>query len=521
MSPSRSEALDQKAAQAAAGAAFLLIAHQVAARAVRDALFLSAFEVKSLPLVMGGAAIAALGGAELLSLALARRSPARVVPAAAALSALLLVAWWGIGFASPRAAALLVYLHVSAFGGALVSGFWSLVNERFDPHTARKVVGRIGTGATAGGMAGGALVWLCSRIMPLPAIAAGARVGLVGAACSGARASASTKPPRAHRRGRCCCARTCATSPSSLDVTEALLDFQFKAQATERFVSGPPLLGAFAVFHTAMGVLSLLLQATLSRTSLRQLGIAGTLALRPLLTALSSLAGTLAPRLATATLARGAHESLTNSLFRSAYELLYTPVPEAEKRRVKALVDVSVDKAGALLGSAVVALVLALAPITADALLFGLACLLSLAALVLSPTLHHGYVQTLEQSLLAGRVRLDTLDPLDHTSQGTLAHTGNLERDTLLRQIALLRGEEPSLVPDAGERATLDALRQLRSVEPATVRGCCARTGPEPLLVTKPLLANTMMMPTSSALRRAAPRITGQLVDAMLDTAGD
>ena len=90
MTPVRADALDQKAAQAAAIAAFLLIANQVASRAVRDALFLSAFEVRSLPLVMGAAAIAALVGAEILSRALARRSPARVVPAAAALSALLL-----------------------------------------------------------------------------------------------------------------------------------------------------------------------------------------------------------------------------------------------------------------------------------------------------------------------------------------------------------------------------------------------------------------------------------------------
>ena len=106
MSPSRTEALDQQAAFAAAVAAFLLIANQVAARAVRDALFLSAFEVRSLPLVMGAAAVSALAGAELLSYALARRSPARVVPAAAALSAALLAVWWAVGLFAPQAAAL-------------------------------------------------------------------------------------------------------------------------------------------------------------------------------------------------------------------------------------------------------------------------------------------------------------------------------------------------------------------------------------------------------------------------------
>jgi len=536
MSPSRSEALDAKAAQAAALAAFLLIANQVAARAVRDALFLSAFEIQSLPLVMGAAALAALGGAELLSLALARRSPARVVPAAAALSAVLLGAWWAVGLFSPRAAALLVYLHVSAFGGALVSGFWSLVNERFDPHAARRVVGRIGTGATAGGMAGGAFVWLCAQIIPLHATPLVlVALGLLGAAVlsrsrAGERAAqdpAAAAPLAAAVLLRNTHLRNVALVVLLGAITEALLDFQFKAQASERFVSGPPLLSAFAAFHTAMGVLSLLLQATLSRTSLRQIGIAGTLALRPLLSALCSLAGTLAPRLATATLARGAHESLTNSLYRSAYELLYTPVPEAEKRRVKAVVDVSVDKVGALLGSAVVALVLALAPTAAGSLLFGLACLLSLAALALSPTLHHGYVRTLEQSLLAGRVRLDTLDAIDHTTQVTLAQTGGLERNALLRQIALLRDEGVSLVPDAvpGDRSTLDVLGQLRSGEPAAVRAVLrASPEPEPLVVSAllPLLADDEVMPdVVRALRRAAPRITGQLVDVLLDTSAD
>ena len=536
MTPARADALDQKAAQAAAIAAFLLIASQVASRAVRDALFLSAFEVRSLPLVMGAAAIAALAGAELLSRALARHSPARVVPAAATLSAVLLAAWWAVGLVAPRAAALLVYLHVSAFGGALVSGFWSLVNERFDPHTARRVVGRIGTGATAGGMAGGALAWISAQLAAAAGHPAGARRA-GPARGQGARATgrAATRDPRPAADAPLAAVvllrnphlRNVALVVLLGAVTEALLDFQFKAQASERFVSGAPLLGAFAVFHTGMGVLSLLLQATLSRSALRQLGIAGTLALRPLLTGLSALSGALAPRLATATLARGAHESLTNSLFRSAYELLYTPVPEGEKRRVKAVVDVSVDKAGALLGSAVVALVLALAPATAATLLFGLACLLSLAALALSPRLHHGYVQTLEQSLLAGRVRLDAVEAIDHTTQVTLAHTGHLERDTLLRQIALLRGEEASLDGPVApvDRSTLDALRQLRSGQPAAVRAVLrASPEPDPLLVAAllPLLASDDVMPdVVRALRRAAPRVTGQLVDALVDPSVD
>ena len=542
MSPTRAEALDRKAAAAAALAAFLLIANQVASRAVRDALFLSAFDVTALPLAMGAAALAALAGAETLSLALTRRSPARVVPVAGTVSALLLGVWYALGLVWPAAAAVLVYLHVAAFGGALVSGFWSLVNERFDPHTARKVVGRIGTGATAGGMAGGALAWVASQLLPLgAAVLLLVVLGLLAAATlrrtHSGEAAAATAPTEPQAPAPIAAAillrnphlRNVALLVFLGAITEALVDFQFKAQASERFVSGPRLLGAFAAFHTVMGVLSLGLQALLSRATLRQLGIAGTLALRPLLTAASSLAAAFAPRFETATLARGAHESLTNSLFRSAYELLYTPVPEAEKRRVKTVVDVSIDKVGALVGSAAVALVLAVMPARAESLIFALAVFVSLLALGLSPSLHRGYVQTLEQSLLAGRVRLEDVDVIDHTTQVTLAHTGHLERDELLRQIAALRGEDkpgapPPSSPSQGAlwgEPELDALLGLRSGDPRVVRAVLrAHPEPTPDLVAGmlPLLAQDVLVPDLvRSLRRVAPRVTGQLVDALLD----
>ena len=155
-------------------------------------------------------------------------------------------------------------------------------------------------------------------------------------------------------------------------VVDAIVDFLFKAEAADRFASGS-LLAAFAVFHAGISVLGLLLQVGLSRAALRHLGIAGTIGLRPAATAAGAILGAFVPGLATATLVRGAYDSLTNSLFRSGYELLYTPLPEAEKRRVKAIVDVAVDKAGALAGSALVALTLALAPLAAAPVLFAVA----------------------------------------------------------------------------------------------------------------------------------------------------
>jgi len=67
-------------------------------------------------------------------------------------------------------------------------------------------------------------------------------------------------------------------------------------------------------------------------------------------------------RLLSAVLCRGSHDVLSNSLFRSAYELLYTPVPDADKRAAKQVVDVAFDKLGALLGGAVTLAAVQLAP---------------------------------------------------------------------------------------------------------------------------------------------------------------
>jgi AAA family ATP:ADP antiporter len=549
MSLSRIDPADRRAISAAAVTAGLLIAQQVASRAVRDAIFLSAFRVKSLPLVMGASAIAAFAGAEALSRLQARRSPSRVVPAAAALSTLLLGCWWALGLVSPRPAAVLLYLHVAAFGGALVSGFWSLVNERFDPYTARRAVGAIGTGAAAGGVAGGALAWLASRALPLPTTVLGlVALGALSAwALAQARGRetrlpvAPTPPLPATVLLRNPYIRSIAIVVLLGAVVEAIVDFLFKAQAADRFAAGS-LLGAFAVFHAGISVFGLLLQVGLSRAALRHLGIAGTISLRPAVTAAGAILGAFFPGLATATLVRGAHDSLTNSLFRSGYELLYTPLPEAEKRRVKAIVDVAVDKVGALAGSALVALTLALAPFTAAPVLFAVAAAVSLVLVLLSLRLQRGYVQTLAQSLVLGRVRLDAEDIVDHATQATLADTSLVDRGTLLRQIEELRGSQSdTLVPStvvperassaslarepSGSDALLERLMWVRSGDPVLVRRALRHSPePEPVLVAciLPLLSSELLFAeVVRALRQAAPRVTGQLVDAMLDPAGD
>jgi len=75
-----------------------------------------------------------------LSRLILRHSPARVVPALFALSSAALLAVWAVNFAAPRVAALALYLHTALFGPAVISAFWSLINEKFDPHSGKRAV---------------------------------------------------------------------------------------------------------------------------------------------------------------------------------------------------------------------------------------------------------------------------------------------------------------------------------------------------------------------------------------------
>src|SRR6185312_5186238 len=99
---------------------------------------------------------------------MARSSPARVIPILFAVSAAALFGEWALGFTWPKAASIAVYLHTAIFGPAMISGFCSLISERFDPHTVKSAVARITGGATLGGVLGGVAAWRAASFLTVP-----------------------------------------------------------------------------------------------------------------------------------------------------------------------------------------------------------------------------------------------------------------------------------------------------------------------------------------------------------------
>lgn len=515
-------------------AAAALIGQQVAARATRDALFLTHHDVSRLPIAMAAAAVLSLAAVLATSGAMTRWPPGRVVPAALAFSAVLLVLEWLVSMVSAPAAAVALYLHVAVFGATLVSGFWLLLGERFDPHSAKRALGPVGAGANAGAIAGGMIAWFAGREMGtaamLPVLAALTLLCWL-AVRDVARAPALVAPATGPAPSG---ARVLRDVPYLRGVAilvalgafaEALLDYVLSAHAVARFGGGPRLMTFFAAFHTGVSVAAAVVLALAAEPALRRLGIARTASLRPAAAGAGALVAWLAPGLVTAIVARAAEAVLRNSLFRAAYELLFIPLPAAHKRPVKAIVDVGCDRVGTVVGSAMVMAVVA-AGAREEIVLPALAVAAGLATFVVAVRLHDGYVASLAASLRSGAVTFDSDGAGDPDTRFTMAGTrGGLDRHALLRDIEEHRhaarpqpvGETIADLP-AGD-AVVSAVADLRSGDPARIRRVLAAPL-DPALVghVLPLLErDDVAGQAQRALRAISGHATGQMVDALAD----
>src|SRR5215510_11728136 len=133
----------------------LMMANQVASKATRDGIFLSQFSPSALPTIVVVSAIAAVVLSVARSRQLVRMGPFRITSISFPVSGGFQLAEWALLGVYPRVVACILYLHVVAFGSILLSAFWSVMNESFDPRAAKKIFGQISGWGTFGGLCGG------------------------------------------------------------------------------------------------------------------------------------------------------------------------------------------------------------------------------------------------------------------------------------------------------------------------------------------------------------------------------
>jgi hypothetical protein len=445
-----------------------------------------------------------------------------------ALSSLLEFAEWLLLGYRAHIAACVIYLHVVAFGAVLLSGFWSVMNESFEPRSAKELFGRISGIGTLGGLCGGLLAervaaWFgVADVVLLLAMLHLACAGLLWRAFPAKAGTLhrhdESDQPRdtsvvdvAHRYPFLLTLAGLVIAASS---GAALLDFVFKAQAAQTIGRGAPLLRFFGLYYTATSLLTFLLQTFLTRPCVKHAGLAASAGTLPASVTIGSLLGVVFPGFPFLTGIRAVEILLRGSLYRSAYEMFYTAVAPADKRAVKSLIDVGADRAGDAVGSAGVNLMLVLAPGRYWPIL-ALSSAVATIALLLAARLRRGYLQALEKSLVERAVELDP-DMIEDSST----------RSVLMQSVDLppfLVEPPPSHPPSqlTSNDAFIHHASDLRSGDATRVIRAVRQLGPDdwalaPLLID--LLVWDEAMPAArDALERMGPKITGMLVDALLD----
>lgn len=505
-----------------------MVAQLIAGRAVRDAVFLTEYPAVYLPRVMLAAAVLSLGAAVAVSRAMPTLGPRRTATNLTLLNGLLFVVEGAALKVAPEVIAVMTYVHVSIVGALVISAFSSVVNERFDPLYAKTVVSRVGTGAALGGVLGGVSAFYLSDLLELSTVLyclgslslfVGLGIWNVGASAQAQRASEDPGRLGIRTIGEDEYLRRIAATIVMLGAVGVLVDYGMKAEADAKYTDSAGLLSFFAAFYMATSLLTFLMQAAVAKPLLRKVGLGGTMAVLPLVLALNAGLAAAWTRLWTATLARGTQTVLSSSLFRSGYELLYTPIPPLKKRATKALIDIACNRVGYGLGS-VVAMAIVATAASPEAATRSVMLSAALAALVsgwMIRRLHTGYVGELATSLREGSIALHSDDIVDATTLHTLARTaGELDRGAILERVAELRrarGDSPA--PDAA----VAQLSDLLSREHQRVSGALIDPSLSPYLasyVIELLGDDAHARAAYGALERMGSRITGQLVDAML-----
>jgi hypothetical protein len=508
----------------------------VSGKAVRDALFLTSHDITALPAMLLATSVCSILLVAANARAARRIAPMVWVPASFVVSGIVFLVEWAVRAGAPLGAAVAVYLHISAAGPVLASGFWLIASERFDPHTAKKQYGRIAAAGTLGGLLSAlateriAAVFGIPAMLPVLAVFQFVSAWLIRQTANH-QATHEPRPDEDRAEGAESAVRVLASAPHLRNLAglvllgttgAALVDYLFKAQAIESFGRGDTLLRFFALYYAATSLLAFALQTSASRTVLERFGVAVSAGTPAGALLAGSLASLFAPGLASLLVARAGESVFRSAFFRAGYELFYTPVPAREKRVAKTLIDVGFDRLGDGAGGALVRLAALAVPASQSSAILVLSILCSAGALAAASRLTRGYVGTLENSLVDLSRRAGAVDPSEERTTVVGGPPRLLRRADLAasptapNEIAPPRGIDPAtLEPELRDLLSLRSRNRARVVDVLS-REDGLSAGLVPHAIT--LLAWDQVADHALfALRKVAEEHVGQLVDALLD----
>ena len=506
--------------------AALVTGQFVAGKATRDALFLTSLSFQALPTMLIAASVCSMLLVAVHTRWAARIAPTRLIQILAAASGILFLVEWVVRFQAPAATATLLFLHTSAMGPLLTSGFWLIATERFEPRTAKRRFGQITGAGTVGGLLGALLAERVAATLGAPAMLLVLGALQLITVWLFSEFAARTQPfaerqqfdpaPQAPktRSGL----RVIAEAPYLRNLvvlvlvgstSAALLDYLFKVKAVEAIGTGDRLLRFFALYYAAISLLTFVLQVVSSRAVLERFGLGLTASTPSIALLAGSIGGLITPGFGSLAMARAGESIFRGSWFRAGYELFYTPIPAVEKRAVKSIVDVSADRLGEAFGGALVRLAIFLAPAAHSSTILWMAIGCSTVAIFAASRLNDWYVRTLGTSLM-----------LQAPDLGRSDAEGHLTRRMMIKVRSASKVQPVTTAPpDEAEDAR--ALRRGSRERAIAVLSREEGLGAGLVSHAIPLLAGPLSDYAVFALRKVAEERVGQLTDALIDPGQD
>ncbi len=263
------------------------------------------------------------------------------------------------------------YVFGQILGTLLLSQFWTLANDLYDPRQARRLFGFIGGGVSLGGMAGSGFAALVAGRIGTAPLLLFSTATLVGCAAivtvilrqtaprNRAKASPGSSPAEAND-GEWTLVRQSANLRSiamliSLAAVAAMVVDQQLSLAAEQVHGGDEdaVTGFLASVRFFLSAASLLIQLVLVRHIYRLLGIGVAVMMLPVALGASSVLILMTGAIWAAAVASTIDRSIRYTVDRTTREILFLPLDSSVRLRVKSFVDVTVDRgaraAGALL----------------------------------------------------------------------------------------------------------------------------------------------------------------------------
>ncbi len=271
------------------------------------------------------------------------------------------------------------FIWVSVFNLFVVSVFWQMNVDLFDPEQGQRLFGVIAAGATVGAIVGSGLTATLARHVPPTVLLLGAAILLEIAVFSVGRLSRlSTTLDRrpaagavqAPIGGSVFAGITRAFgSPYLLNVsvflllfaiTSTFLYFQQAAIVGRSFSDRGAQTAFFATVDLLVNVLTLVVQLCLTGRIVLLVGVALTLGLLPALTIVGFGALALLPTIMAVAVFQVLRRAADYAIARPAREVLYTVVPREDRYKAKSFIDTVVYRTGDQLGAWSVALLRAI-----------------------------------------------------------------------------------------------------------------------------------------------------------------